>query len=76
MKTTKLLPLLPALLGILVSASAQTAPSLMENLGRGVVAVRSANNEIFVSWRLLGTDPEGTAFNLYRAADGGEPVKL
>jgi rhamnogalacturonan endolyase len=56
--------------------SAQTPPSLMENLGRGVVAVRSSSNEIFVSWRFLGTDPEDTAFNLYRVADSGAPVKL
>jgi rhamnogalacturonan endolyase len=56
--------------------SAQTPPSLMENLGRGVVAVRSSNNEVFVSWRFLGTDPENTAFNLYRVANGGAPVKL
>jgi rhamnogalacturonan endolyase len=48
----------------------------MENLGRGVVAVRSANNEIFVSWRFLGTDPEDIAFNLYRVANNGAPAKL
>lgn len=37
----------------------------MENLDRGVVAVRT-DDGVFVSWRLLGTDPENTAFNVYR----------
>jgi len=41
-----------------------TGPSLMENLGRGVVAVRSTTTEVFISWRVLGTDPPDTAFNL------------
>ena len=52
------------------------APSLMENLGRGVVAVRSSTTEVFVSWRVLGTDYADTAFNLYRSTDGGAPVLL
>src|SRR5579883_386875 len=48
----------------------------MERLGRGVVAVPLGGGKVFVGWRLLGTDPEGTAFHLYRAAGGGEPVRL
>src|SRR5215510_13293963 len=51
-------------------------PSLMENLGRGVVAVRSTTTEVFVSWRVLGTDPPDTAFNLYRSTGGGAPTLL
>jgi hypothetical protein len=53
-----------------------TAQRPMENLGRGVVAVRSSNTEVFVSWRLLGLDPDNIAFNLYRAAGSGSPVRL
>lgn len=37
----------------------------MENIDRGVVAVK-VNNGVFVSWRLLGTESFNTAFNLYR----------
>lgn len=37
----------------------------MEWLNRGVVAVK-VNNGVFVSWRLLGTDPKDVSFNLYR----------
>src|SRR5262245_1831649 len=51
-------------------------PSQMENLGRGVVAVRSATSEVFVSWRVLGTDSPDIAFNLYRSTGGGSPMLL
>src|SRR5215470_12634612 len=51
-------------------------PSLMENLGRGVVAVRSTTTEVFISWRVLGTDPPDTTFNLYRSTGGGAPALL
>ncbi|HKX28703.1 MAG TPA: hypothetical protein VJ302_13475, partial [Blastocatellia bacterium] len=54
----------------------QLPPSLMENLGRGVVAVRSTTTDVFVGWRVLGTDPPDTAFNLYRSTDGAAPVQL
>ena len=37
----------------------------MENLSRGLVAVKT-NNGVFLSWRSLGTDPANTAFNIYR----------
>lgn len=48
----------------------------MEALGRGVVAVRSTPHQVFVSWRLLGTEPGNTAFNIYRKAGNGAPVLL
>jgi len=43
-----------------------TTPKQMEYLNRGVVAVRKSTNEVFVSWRLWGTDPSTIAFNIYR----------
>ncbi|WP_158847530.1 rhamnogalacturonan lyase family protein [Saccharothrix deserti] len=48
----------------------------MESLGRGVVAVRSSSTQVLVSWRLLGLDPDGIGFNVYRSAAGGAEVKL
>lgn len=48
----------------------------MENLNRGVVAVRTGNASAYVGWRLLGTDPSTLSFNLYRSANGGSPLKL
>jgi rhamnogalacturonan endolyase len=56
------LPLLPA------------AP-VVETLSRGVVAVHQPDGKVFVSWRLLASDPEGTAFNLYRSTAPG-PVRV
>ena len=53
-----------------------SGPSQMENLGRGVVAVRSTTTEVFVSWRVLGTDRTDTSFNLYRSTGGGSPTLL
>jgi rhamnogalacturonan endolyase len=37
----------------------------MERLNRGLISVRSGSGN-YVGWRLLGTDPAGVAFNLYR----------
>ena len=48
----------------------------MENLGRGVVAVRSGESEVLVSWRLLGLDPEGIAFHVERSTDGGDFTRI
>jgi rhamnogalacturonan endolyase len=48
----------------------------MENLGRGVVAVRTGTTSAFISWRLLGLDPVDIGFNVYRSTEGGTAVKL
>ncbi|MBN2704038.1 MAG: rhamnogalacturonan lyase [Pontiellaceae bacterium] len=47
----------------------------MEYLNRGVVAIRS-ENQVYVSWRLLATDPDNTVFEVYRRLPNQEPVKL
>ncbi|MFJ8001333.1 hypothetical protein ACIQ7D_30200 [Streptomyces sp. NPDC096310] len=54
-----------------VGGAAAKAGRVMENLGRGVVAVRSSGTQVLVSWRLLGLDPEGIGFNVYRSTGGG-----
>src|SRR5215212_451832 len=62
---------------LLLCAHNARAQYLMENLGRGVVAVRKSTTEVYVGWRLLGTEyPSDIGFNLYRTADGGAPVQL
>jgi rhamnogalacturonan endolyase len=48
----------------------------MESLGRGVIAIPQGEGKVFVSWRMLGTDPENIAFNLYRTTGSGKAVKL
>jgi rhamnogalacturonan endolyase len=81
-------PLHAPLLALIVLSAACGAPPLgapspsgtaarqMERLGRGLVAVRQDSGRVFVSWRLLGTDPEGVAFNLYRIVGGAAPVRV
>src|SRR5688572_27252695 len=48
----------------------------LEKLGRAVVAVRFGQDKVFVGWRLLGTDPESIAFNVYRETTGGRRVRI
>ena len=48
----------------------------MENLGRGMVAIYQGAGKVYVGWRMLGTDPDPIAFNLYRSANGASAVKL
>ncbi|RPJ37257.1 MAG: hypothetical protein EHM35_06715, partial [Planctomycetaceae bacterium] len=48
----------------------------VENLGRGVVAIHQGGGKVYVGWRLLGTDPNDVAFNVYRTTGGGQAVKL
>ncbi|KAL4748186.1 hypothetical protein BDW72DRAFT_196022 [Aspergillus terricola var. indicus] len=56
-------------------ASAQD-PRPMENLGRGVVAVRASADSVLVTWRLLGLDASDIGFNVYRAVGSNEAEKL
>lgn len=48
----------------------------MEALSRGVIAVRVSATDAYVGWRLLGTDPSTTAFNLYRAIGSSPATKI
>jgi len=48
----------------------------MEKLGRGLVAVRQGGDSVYVGWRMLGTDPNDIAFNLYRQTGKQAAVKL
>lgn len=61
------------LLGL--SCLAPRAQRQMEFLDRGVVAVTSGDRKI-ASWRLLATDPDEIAFDVYKVAPGTAPVKL
>ncbi|WP_327657114.1 rhamnogalacturonan lyase family protein [Streptomyces sp. NBC_00483] len=56
--------------------SAAAPARAMENLDRAVVAVRSSSTDVLVSWRLLGLDPDGIGFNLYRSTGGASSTKL
>lgn len=38
----------------------------MQYLNRGIVVIRHQQDSVFLSWRLLATDPEQAGFNIYR----------
>src|SRR5215475_11637095 len=58
-------------------ASAAFAQYQMEDLSRGVVAVRTGAAQAYVGWRLLGTEATANiGFNVYRSTDGGPAVNL
>jgi rhamnogalacturonan endolyase len=75
MKTRKLLAAAVGAVALLISFGAQ-AQFQMERLSRGVIAVRTSSSQVYVGWRLFGTDPSGTAFNLYRSTNGGAVTLL
>ena len=66
--------------GILAESEESTQPlRQMENLGRGLIAVNLGglrSSDVYVGWRMLGTDPNTIAFNLYRSTDDKDPIKL
>lgn len=41
-------------------------PRFMENLDRGMVAVYRGGSQVYVGWRMLGTEPETVGYNVYR----------
>jgi rhamnogalacturonan endolyase len=47
----------------------------MEHLSRGVVALPRDDGTVFVSWRLLATDPDDIGFHVYRRT-GTDVVRL
>ena len=51
----------------IMQSCGEKAPKMqMEQLDRGVVAVRETSEDVFVTWRYLSSDPLNTSFNIYR----------
>jgi len=48
----------------------------MEYLDRGLIAVRTSGDSVYIGWRMLGTEGDEIAFNLYRRSGSEKPVKL
>jgi len=48
-------------------ASGLFAARYMEKLDRGVVAVRTGTNNVYVGWRMFASDPSNISFNVYRS---------
>jgi len=53
-----------ATLALFTHVSSLPAQPQLEPLGRGVAAIHQPDGRVAVCWRLLGTDPDGVAFNL------------
>lgn len=66
MKKSFILGLLLAYSTLLASQPSYSDSIMIEKLGRGIAAVRSVGNKIFISWRYLASDSENIAFNIYR----------
>jgi rhamnogalacturonan endolyase len=52
------------------------APRQMEYLDRGVIAMRSPGDSVYVGWRMLGTEPDDIEFNIYRQSGSEKPSRL
>jgi hypothetical protein len=53
-----------ALLGISYIAQAQFQ---MERLSHGVITVSTSSSQVYLGWRLFGTEASATTFNFYRS---------
>jgi len=47
-----------------------------EKLNRGLAAIPLDGNRVYLSWRLLKSDAESVAFDVYRSAAGGAPARI
>ncbi|MCE5184785.1 MAG: rhamnogalacturonan lyase [Planctomycetaceae bacterium] len=61
---------------ILIDSAALGAPRQMENLARGTLAVQQPAGQCYVGWRLLATEPDSIAFNVYRISSDGTRRKV
>ena len=66
---------LVAIMGLLLGVTG-FAQRQVEELNRGLVAVKKSTTQVYLSWRLFSNDSAAIGFNLYRSANGGTAVKL
>jgi rhamnogalacturonan endolyase len=59
-----------------LAAGPAAAQPQAENLSRGLVATRTPEGKVFVTWRLLPADPEDAGFNVYRQDGDAAAEKL
>lgn len=65
MKAFRLIWIIIFLLSLVQKPLAQRQ---IEIIDRGLVAARINTDQVFISWRLLGTDSDSVAFNLYKGS--------
>jgi rhamnogalacturonan endolyase len=64
------------LLLLISSTGTGFSQRMMENLDRGVVAVKLSHNKVYISWRLLANDPPDIKFNILSRKTGSDFVKI
>ena len=68
--------LLPGICHTVAQAVPTDGLDSREQLDRGVVARPTADGKVYVGWRLLKSDPDELAFDVYRRTGDAPPVKL
>jgi rhamnogalacturonan endolyase len=71
-----LLKLSGLILTLTLLFTATFAQRQMEYLNRGLVALNQGGGKVFLSWRMLGTESDNIAFNLYHKAGIKPAVKV
>lgn len=71
---TRCLPAILLFCTILFSVQHCIAQKQMEYLNRGIVAVNQGGGKAYIGWRLLATDPDDIAFNLYKKESGKNTI--
>jgi len=51
-------------------------PFAFEKMNRGLIALPTEQQQVYLGWRLLESDAAQVAFNVYRSTSGGKAVKL
>lgn len=69
------LTLLCLFIAMIADAGSLLAGRQREKLGRGLIALRAAEDQVFLSWRLLASDPPEIGFHVYRS-NAGDVVRL
>jgi len=50
----------------LLAATVAFAQYQMENTNRGLVAIRTSSSQVYVGWKMFGTEPTSITYNVYR----------
>jgi rhamnogalacturonan endolyase len=66
MTKQRILRLLIALFVVYCLSGSVEAARYMENLDRGLVAVHKGGSQVYIGWRMFGTEPATVGYNVYR----------
>ena len=53
-------------IGLIFTLQNVSAQKQMEDLDRGVLAIRTSDSEVLISWRILADEFESVSYNVYR----------